>query len=983
MRKTTCLKDKNRRLGTAFASIMIVCLMITFLPLYEADADDTSELQGLLNESDSKITLQKNYTITSTINISRDVVINGNNYSITYSGTGAAVEITSGTSITLEKLVINAEGNNARGLNITSNTTDLSLIECEIKANQRGISYVFDDYVVANNVNLTIDNTDILDSRISNYDYDVTTSTDTRGISLYGLENSTINIVNGSSIKGFKYSIISSNDEDDGVRKGGNTFNVTDSLIIGWTTFNVWTVKNTFNITDSTLVGINNLDSGNGWNNYATFVIVDGIYGGKSENKNVVSFNGGSLIAYQTNTAIEWLILESSESFTEFNFNLHEGAPVVICYDYYLEPFRVKDSLKSINKTGWENVKESPFFTDGTGFRYKVVDYRSNAVELVNPKSYGSSNVPSSTYSAISIIPEKVSIYNNDFQIIGISDKAFYGSDISNITLNEGLLYIDGSAFAGSGLTSLTLPSTVEEIGDSAFYGCSSLSTIILNDGLTTIGDDAFNLNPSLSTTGAVGKLEQITIPSTVTEIGNNFLKGAFKSDGTSYVLFLSDEAPTIGSDAFITSYDPQANPKHDLKIYYPGDSQNSYRAALGDCYSVSEGYSISPGCSSLSISVGGTAKVNIAHQSDIFTITSSASNDSINISADSSDILTVYGNSIGDSTITLRLSYGGITLDEAVIAVSVIEASDPDSGTTTTVETSTTTDEKTGQEISTSKITVNDAEGAEISNEISITTATSDESIKTEATISNNEAVVKVTASSNASLNDAIVQAELISSVITDDSALPDDVAKTEIVIEKESNGPSVTLTLDVVKSMVDDVDAGSRVQIVVDDHDEEAMTPAQTSAVGDGTAFEISALIIDNASEDVIGTIHDLGSSVKAFLPYQESMGDPVNLGVFYIDPQGNKVDMKSEYDPSKNGFIFQTDHFSLFAIIEMPSEEPDYPYVPDYDDDDYVIVTPTIVSKTNDSEETTKTIACAAAAVVAALMAIYLVIDSRRSS
>jgi len=716
-------------------------------------------------------------------------------------------------------------------------------------------------------------------------------------------------------------------------------------------------------------------------NNFATIVIENGIYGNDSRNANTINVKGGSLKAYPSGAAGHVILLESSESITEVNFDYYEGAPVVLNYDAFVGTFAVSEPGTSINITGEENLIASPFFTDETtGLRYRMVS--DEYVELVNPKSYGSSNVPKSTYNENTEVSNTVTIYDYyTFQVIGVSDKAFYKSDITNITLNEGLWYIDESAFAESGLTSLTLPSTVEEIGDSAFYGCSSLSTIILNEGLTKIWDDAFNLNPSLSTS-AVGTLGRIMIPSTVTEIGDNFLKGAFKSDGTSYVLFLSDEAPTIGSNAFITSYDSQSNPEHDLKIYYPGDSQNSYRAALGDCYSVSEGYALSPGCSSLSISVGGTAKVHIAHQSDIFTITSSASNDSINISADSSDTLTVYGNSIGDSTITLRLSYGGITLDEVVIAVSVIEASDPDSGTTTTIETSTTTDEKTGQEISTSKITVNDAEGAEISNEISITTATSDESIKTEATISNNEAVVKVTASSNASLNDAIVQAELISSVITEDSALPDDVAKTEIVIEKESNGPSVTMSIDVVKSMVDDVDAGSRVQIVVDDHDEEAMTPAQTSALGNGTAFEISALIIDNASEDVIGTIHDLGGSVTAFLPYQENMGDPDSLGVFYIDPQGNKVDMKSEYDPSKNGFVFQTDHFSLFAVINTSVDEPDYPYVPDYDDDDYVIVTPTIVSKNDDSEETTKTLACAAAAVVAALMAVYLVIDSRRS-
>ena len=981
MRKTTCLKDKNRRLGTAFASIMIVCLMITFLPLNEVDADDTSELQGLLDGTDTAITLQKNYTTTSTINISRNVVINGNDHSITYSGNGAAVEITSGTNITLENLVINAEKSNARGLNISSHTTNLTLTECTINAYQRGISYISTE--VNNGLKLIIDNTHIHNSQITDYDYE-TTYGDSRGLSLFGIEDSEVDIVNGSSIKGFGYSIYIANDantegEREGLEEGKNTIDIEESVIIGWSAFYILSVQNTINITNSTIVGLSNL--GGDSNNFATLVIENGIYGNDPKNANIINIYGGSLTAYPSGTAGHVILLESSESLTQVNFSSYDGAPVVLNYDAFVGTFAVSYPGDSVNITGEDNLIASPFFTDETtGLRYRMVS--DEYVELVNPKSYGSSNVPYSTYSEITEVPTTVTI-GDEFQVkvIGISDKAFYGSNITSITLNEGLLYIDESAFAESKLTSLALPSTMKEIGDSAFYGCSSLSTISFNEGLTTIGDDAFNLVPSLSTTGS-GALGQLMIPSTVTEIGTDFLKGAFKSDGTSYVIFLGDEAPAIGSNAFITSYDSQSNPKHDLKIYYPMNSQSSYKTALKDCYSVSEGYPLSSGCSSLSISVGGTAKLKLVQLPETFTVSLSASDDSVKISTDADGNLSVYGNSVGNSVVTIKISYGGMTLEEAVIAVDVIESSDPDSGTTTTIETSTTTDEKTGQEISTSVITVNDAEGTEISSKVSITTTTTDESIKTEATVSNNEAVVKVTASSNASLNDAIVQAELISSVITEDSALPDDVAKTEIVIEKESNGPSVTMSIDVVKSMVDDVDAGSRVQIVVDDHDEEAMTPAQTSALGNGTAFEISALVIDNASEDVIGTIHDLGSSVTAFLPYQENMGDPDSLGVFYIDPQGNKVDMKSEYDPSKNGFVFQTDHFSLFAVINTSVDEPDYPYVPDYDDDDYIIVTPTIVSKNDDSEETTKTLACAAAAVVAALMAVYLVIDSRRS-
>ena len=108
---------------------------------------------------------------------------------------------------------------------------------------------------------------------------------------------------------------------------------------------------------------------------------------------------------------------------------------------------------------------------------------------------------------------------------------------------------IGTSAFEGcKNLQSVTLPASVTTINTDAFYGCVKLGSINLEEGLTTINQRAFyNCN-----------LVSITIPSTVTSIGN----GAFKSNPTTSVTWLpvncsigtDDDAPFYSTSSKITS---------------------------------------------------------------------------------------------------------------------------------------------------------------------------------------------------------------------------------------------------------------------------------------------------------------------------------------------------------------------------------------------------------------------------------------------
>ncbi|MCD8296154.1 MAG: leucine-rich repeat domain-containing protein, partial [Prevotella sp.] len=91
--------------------------------------------------------------------------------------------------------------------------------------------------------------------------------------------------------------------------------------------------------------------------------------------------------------------------------------------------------------------------------------------------------------------------YNNGDNING--NYAFYGcSSLSSVTLEEGLTSIGSYAFYQcSGLTEVTIPSTITEIKHDAFSGCSSLESLTWNAEICyNIGDDAFSNCEDLTT---------------------------------------------------------------------------------------------------------------------------------------------------------------------------------------------------------------------------------------------------------------------------------------------------------------------------------------------------------------------------------------------------------------------------------------------------------------------------------------------------
>ena len=113
-----------------------------------------------------------------------------------------------------------------------------------------------------------------------------------------------------------------------------------------------------------------------------------------------------------------------------------------------------------------------------------------------------------------------------------------YASDIKTAVIEDGVTAIGESAFDNSrSLTSVTIPGSVKRIGDTAFSRCASLTSVNIPDGVTSIGNSTFSDCLSLT---------DVTIPDSVTSIENY----AFYQCALTAVT-IPDSVTSIGSNAF------------------------------------------------------------------------------------------------------------------------------------------------------------------------------------------------------------------------------------------------------------------------------------------------------------------------------------------------------------------------------------------------------------------------------------------------
>ena len=95
---------------------------------------------------------------------------------------------------------------------------------------------------------------------------------------------------------------------------------------------------------------------------------------------------------------------------------------------------------------------------------------------------------------------------------------SFRDTKITSYVIPDGVTSIGDDAFLDcSSLHSLVIPNSVTSIGKRAFYGCSSLRSLVIPDSVISIGNLAF---------GNCSTLSSIIIPNSVTSIGNDAFSG-------------------------------------------------------------------------------------------------------------------------------------------------------------------------------------------------------------------------------------------------------------------------------------------------------------------------------------------------------------------------------------------------------------------------------------------------------------------------
>ena len=152
-----------------------------------------------------------------------------------------------------------------------------------------------------------------------------------------------------------------------------------------------------------------------------------------------------------------------------------------------------------------------------------------------------------------------------------IGTSAFQGcSALKSLTLPDAVESIDYRAFLQCGVTELKMPTSLKTLNSYTFEG-SNIESIIYDDELTTLPDNAFGTAQNLKSVKLpskltaipnyafhqCNKLESVEIPETVTKIGN----GAFYGCSSLTEISLPDGVETMGERVF------EATPIKEVKL--------------------------------------------------------------------------------------------------------------------------------------------------------------------------------------------------------------------------------------------------------------------------------------------------------------------------------------------------------------------------------------------------------------------------------
>ena len=120
---------------------------------------------------------------------------------------------------------------------------------------------------------------------------------------------------------------------------------------------------------------------------------------------------------------------------------------------------------------------------EGVDMHFKVTSEESKTC-MVGEGSYYVA-IPVETVGNITIPAEA-----NGYKVTSIGDAAFQEcSSLTSIVIPNGVISIRRFSFRKcSSLTSIVIPNGVTTIGEDAFFGCSSLTSVVIPESVTSIG---------------------------------------------------------------------------------------------------------------------------------------------------------------------------------------------------------------------------------------------------------------------------------------------------------------------------------------------------------------------------------------------------------------------------------------------------------------------------------------------------------------
>ena len=236
------------------------------------------------------------------------------------------------------------------------------------------------------------------------------------------------------------------------------------------------------------------------------------------------------------------------------NVNLHEGITTIGLRAFYnckLTEITIPSTVTSIGNAAF---KENPTTT----IVWKPADCSIGSDDSA-PFYSTNSQVTSFTFAdGVEVVPAYICKNMNKIDTIvlpasvnRLGQYAFMNcTNLKSINLPATQKTLPASFLEGcTSLESIELPATLTTVSADAFYGCTKLANVNLHEGITTIGLRAFYNC----------KLTEITIPSTVTSIGN----AAFKENPTTTIVWKpadcsigsDDSAPFYSTNSQVTSF--------------------------------------------------------------------------------------------------------------------------------------------------------------------------------------------------------------------------------------------------------------------------------------------------------------------------------------------------------------------------------------------------------------------------------------------